>query len=171
MIDRIWQMREGGHTERAHGIPHHGSYSVGKHSYDALSLLLILHPNPSMDLVKAMLWHDVAECWTGDVPAPMKWVYPEVMGPFKAVESALLHNMGVPTITDEDHAWLKACDALEFWLWAHEQLALGNRYVEQNLRQIVPRLERSGWMPIPCQEFYDRSKPDPWQRCKELGDG
>ena len=71
---RVLAAREGGNVLRCHTVPHHGQYSVGKHSYDALSLLLLLHPNPSMNLVKATLWHDCAERFVGDMPAPAKWL-------------------------------------------------------------------------------------------------
>ncbi len=130
-IHRVRAVREGGDTERTHTTPHHGSYSVAEHSWGVATLLAILHPDPSRDLILAGMWHDVHERWTGDTPAPIKWCLGNVANAeLKRLASSIELSLGIDYILNlsfEDLKWLKACDMLEFWLWSTDQLALGNQ--------------------------------------------
>lgn len=132
-IAKIKAMREGGETERVHTLPHHGSYSVGKHSFDALSLLLLLHDNPSVDLIKAVLWHDIAERWIGDMPAPAKWANPRLNFEYEQAEVVINEKIGLGALylnlNEDDRTWLDEVDRLEVMLWALDQLQLGNSNV------------------------------------------
>lgn len=138
-IHKIRAVLEGGKTERTHTTPHHGSYSVAEHSWGVVTLLAILHPNPSRDLILAGLWHDVHERWTGDIPAPAKWclgkvVVDELKRFENAIESSLEINFDLST---EDLKWLKVCDMLEFWLWSVDQIALGNQNANEGRKNAV----------------------------------
>lgn len=124
---RVIQARECSRVERAHTLPHHGSYTNGQHSHDAITLYLILCPEPKMEVIKAIHLHDYGERWCGDIPAPTKWAAPDVGKRLHALESRCLTAMGLGfTISNEDVAWLKGVDSLELWLWAHDQMAMGN---------------------------------------------
>ncbi len=127
-IHKIRAIREGGKTERTHTTPHHGSYSVAEHSWGVATLLAILHPNPSRDLILAGLWHDVHERWTGDIPAPIKWCLGNVArDELKRLSSSIDSSLEINFyLSVKDLEWLKACDMLEFWLWSIDQNALGN---------------------------------------------
>ena len=134
IIHKIRAVREGGKTERTHTTPHHGSYSVAEHSWGVATLLAILHPDPSRNLILAAMCHDVHERWTGDMPAPIKWCLGNVTkDELKRLESSIESSLGIKFyLPAEDLKWLKACDMLEFWLWIMDQRALGNVNVEQN---------------------------------------
>lgn len=127
-IHRVRAVREGGNTERTHTTPHHGSYSVAEHSWGVATLLAILHPDPSKDLILAAMWHDVHERWTGDTPAPIKWCLGKVtIDELKRLENSIDSSLEIDfNLTRGDIAWLKACDMLEFLLWSMDQQALGN---------------------------------------------
>lgn len=127
-IHWVRAIREGGSTERTHTTPHHGSYSVAEHSWGVATLLAILHPNPSSDLILAGMWHDVHERWTGDMPAPIKWCLGNITkDEIKRLEDSIESSLGIKfDLPAEDRKWLKACDMLEFWLWSMDQQALGN---------------------------------------------
>lgn len=128
-IDRILAAREAGHVRRSHTLPYHGDYTVGKHSYDALSLLLLLYPGgaPSLGLIKAVLWHDGGERWVGDMPGPAKW-YDKVLGEaYERAEAKASAAHGFwQEITVEEKNWLDGVDKLELYLWCHDQIAMGN---------------------------------------------
>lgn len=156
---RVLAAREGGNVRRCHTIPHHGEYTVGKHSFDAVSLLLILHPNPSVALIKALMWHDCAERWTGDVPSPAKRKDELFHNALDRLELGELQNWelyeGFIDLTDDDYPWLHAIDQLEFWLWCHEQEALGNKHVTKAHLHVEKLIERlADRMPQPCLDFY-----------------
>ena len=152
---RIRAFREAGNIQRAHTIPHRGSYTNAEHQYNVLSLLLVLHPNPSPELMKAALWHDVGERWTGDVPGSIKYVLPDVRFQMDELEEEFKERLGVPVnLSHEDKQWLRACDKIELWLWACDEAAMGNRNAE-DLRNCIQQdfqLQRVR-LPAPCAEF------------------
>ena len=121
--------RQGGAVERCHTIPHVGSYSNGLHSYNAAQLCLVFHPNPSLDLIKAILDHDVAEFVVGDMPSTMKMMSPAIADELQRVEDQVEERFGLHTyLTLEELRWLKACDLMELYLWTIDQLAMGNNF-------------------------------------------
>lgn len=153
---RVRLLREGGHVQRCHNLPHHGEYSVAAHSWHVAILLMVLHPNPSKELLLAALTHDVAERWTGDVPAPAKWASPKLKDHLDALEGGIEIALGIASqLTTEEQRWLKACDLLELELWCMDQIALGNKValkVQQNITLWYNQNWRS-W-PEPVRVFY-----------------
>ncbi len=133
IIHKVRAVREGGSVERAHTIPHHGTYSIAEHSWGVATLLAILHPTLSKDLLIASIWHDVNERWTGDIPGSIKWCLgnvtnDEIKRLAYSIDSSLeiFFNLSL-----EERQWLKACDMLEFWLWSIDQQALGNSNADE----------------------------------------
>ena len=124
---RVIMLRECSKVERCHTVPHHGSYTDGQHSFDMAMLYLTLCPEPTMTGLKAILAHDLGERWTGDMPAPVKWADGEMSKRFQALENQCLSRLGFRLeIGITDMLWLRSLDALELWLWAHDQMAMGN---------------------------------------------
>ena len=64
--------RESVAVRRAHIMYTARHYDIAQHCYNMAAMLMLLHPNPSAELIKAVLFHDVAERWTGDMPATAK---------------------------------------------------------------------------------------------------
>lgn len=128
LSELVQEIREGGHTERAHTLPHHGSYSVAAHSWHVAMLVVCLHPDPSAALLKACLTHDVPERWVGDTPAMAKWTLNPALGKeLKATEAAVEKMLGIDwELTPTEKLWLNACDVLEFMLWCDDQIKMGN---------------------------------------------
>lgn len=146
--------REAGRVERCHTTFHFGSDSNGQHSYNVANLILLLHPDPSLDLIRAALWHDVAERFTGDVPASFKRQAPAVKQAMKAAEAEIEQHYGLEVpLPDRERAWLKAADKLEFYLWAEEQVALGNAYLVPKRDQARRDLLTAEGIPEAVREF------------------
>lgn len=151
--------REAGRVERCHTLPHHGSYTNGQHTHDATSLLFLLHPKPSLRLVRALHFHDVAERWVGDMPAPAKKIDDLGQAVHRA-EAAVMKQLGHDyKLTKNERRWLKAVDTVEFYLWCADQVAMGNQHVAINLATVVKWMDKmdlpeqvevflaaSGWM-------------------------
>ena len=156
LLERIRSLREAGNVKRVHTIPAVGdiTYTVASHSWNAISLLYTLHPDPSHDLVKALLWHDCAERWMGDLPSPAKIYNPELKASYEAVEEAVLKatKLSVP-IDEEDTNWLKSIDTLEFWLWCEDQQNMGNKNVINAQDQVFAILASEDWIPTPVKQF------------------
>ncbi len=135
----IVQSRAGGRTERCHNIPHHGSYNVAAHSWGVAMLLYYIWPDDFPRLAIYCLAHDVPEAWVGDIPSPTLKYTPGLKSVVENLEVRLLYRIALRSTTElsrEDEAKVRACDQLEFWLWAKEQQAFGNRYVQEAITEI-----------------------------------
>lgn len=134
LATRVVQTRSGGRVERCHGIPHQGSYNNAAHSWGVAMLLHAIWPEDFGRLALNCLSHDVAEAWVGDVPAPTMRYVPGLRQQLGALEGRLCEALGLPredAMAPEDHAKLKACDRLEFWLWCREQRLMGNSFAAE----------------------------------------
>lgn len=125
-------------VKRCHTFPIIGEYTNAQHQYNATMLLMLLHPAPTMRLVRAVMTHDTPERWSGDPPASGKWLNPELAAQVELTEQRCAQRLGLDEqLTPEDVSWLQGVDKLELLMWSLEQQALGNRYavkVESNLR-------------------------------------
>lgn len=139
LVYRILMYRECTKTNRCHTVPYLGEpYSVGKHTMDALVLLLTFYPQASKDLIVALMFHDFPERWIGDLPAPAKWFNADLKKEYEVTERVVIDRKKIPSpsLTVEEARWLDIVDRLEFWCWCHDQIALGNRNVEGAYEQI-----------------------------------
>jgi 5'-deoxynucleotidase YfbR-like HD superfamily hydrolase len=160
-IARAKVLREASRVQRCHTTSIHGTYTVGQHSYGAVNLLLCLHPNPSVNLIKAVLWHDVHERYLGDIPGPAKWMNGEFTKLYEQMAAQIERTCGIEIrLEPDERCWLDAVDKTELLVWAKEQLAMGNT----NAASILGNL--ASWFanhPIPVQvkkfiEEYDISR-------------
>lgn len=170
---QILALREAANVQRCHTIQYDGSYDIAKHSYNALNLLLILFPEtipPSLSLIKAVLWHDIPERWTGDVPSPAKWSSPILKNALQSIEARIFKKLELnkcfENLTKNEKTWLRGVDLLELYLWVIEQLEGGNRLVFGIKRRIdnVFRTEPESF-PKEILEFVEAFR---WQRLPEV---
>ena len=153
LAKRVIQTRAGGRVERCHTIPHTGSYSVAAHSWGVAMLMFYLWPEDFPRLAAHCLSHDVPEAWVGDIPSPMLRYNPELKKRVEMVEAHIAADLGLPSefgLSSEDYAKLKACDALEFWLWSREQIDMGNRFAIDGLHEVERHFAES---PLPTNAW------------------
>lgn len=177
-VDRILAAREGAAVERVHTAPHHGSYPNGQHSFNIIMMLFILHPNPTVKLLRAAATHDLAERWSGDVPGSILAIDEALRREVKRVEEDYSRRWGfhVPDLDKDEEAWLKSLDRLELWLWCIDQLALGNQHtlaIEEDcrawlqsspcvppvLRAIVEEIAAGGWRRLRYDDVPELGAP------------
>lgn len=157
-------MREGGNVRRCHTVPHQGEYTNGKHSYDAVNLLLVLHPDPSVNLIKAVLWHDCAERFVGDMPSVVGKYNPELYKQYLVTEEKVqqLTELELPKLTPEEANWLLAVDKLELWMWCQDQFFFGNLHIDAMRISLMHWFEAYGHqLPEPVLEFFNAYR---WKR-------
>lgn len=167
LINQISAAREGGAVERCHATPHIGTYNNAQHCYGAVSLILILHPNPSVNLIRAVQFHDVAERWLGDVPATGK------TGPLRSeyeeAEAAIQMDLNLmPLLDEEDHRWLRAVDLLDLWLWTREQLYYGNSAADEIRQRCERALDQDFHTPSPVFTVLDWLRDQPHKRLSSV---
>lgn len=157
----VQRFRECSRVERSHTTPHHGSYTVGQHSFDMLTLLIALYPDCRKELMLAVMFHDFAERWTGDIPSPAKASDGEFGKKLAQIELKVTRTLGLQIKLEEmERFWLKGLDVVEYLLWAKEQLALGNQNVQTSIASTLVWL-RHNQIPTPLAEFVNKHQ---WTR-------
>lgn len=68
--ERVKFLREASDVQRLHVIRTIGEYSNGHHSFNMLAMLRLLFPDAPIELIWAILEHDIPERLIGDVPSP-----------------------------------------------------------------------------------------------------
>ena len=162
-MDRAQALLEGGLTQRLHATPHLQPYTVAEHSWGMAMLLLALHPGPRTQLLWACLTHDVAERWTGDVPATAKWHMPGIGEALDKAERHINEHLQfehAQQLPAEDHAWLKALDLAELWVYCRRETAMGNRLVEPISAKCYAILGE-GWVPAPVARWVAQRYTQP----------
>lgn len=174
LVTNSLRAREGAAVERCHTTPHHGSYSVGSHSFGMLLLLRDLYPvAPPCALTWAIVQHDLAERWTGDLPGCVGGPWPRLKNEMnkatEEVESVIDPSGTMTSVTSEELKWLKALDKLELFLWCEDQVALGNRHVEFMHKWLDNYFAAEAHaMPLEVSKFY---RSFCWRRTQDVRPG
>lgn len=159
-LERLQAVREAATVQRCHTARHYGSYDIAQHSFGVASIILCLHPNPSVELLKAGLWHDVHERWTGDIPQTVKEIEQTLTDSIEAMENSysryLISNVGkgLLELKNDDLFWLIGADMLDLWLWAdeHSNDSAGVRYIREHVQR---RIFNSTFIPDEISDALD----------------
>jgi len=155
-LQRILLAIEGGRVKRCHCFPTNSDPTIGLHIFNALSLLLILCPDPSINMIKALQFHDMGERFLGDLPAPAKFNCPVLKEIYEGEEKSILMKYGMlPILDDRERNWIHAVDMLEFFIFINYELNLGNNYARQRLARITRMLDKAE-LPKPIKDFYNK---------------
>ena len=93
-MNDLFNMIRGGAIKRYHTLEIIGEQSVASHSWGVAMILQYLDPNVSKEAILRALTHDVAELFTGDVPAPVKWDNPDLVEVLKRIEDKYESDKG-----------------------------------------------------------------------------
>ena len=130
-MTRLDFFRAAGEVKRCHTERTVRTQTNAQHSWGVATILLLVHPEASAEMLRAALWHDVSERAIGDIPSPVKWASPEMHEAITALEDAVNEKWDVMPagLSSAERALLKFCDAFEFYLWAREEMAMGNTFM------------------------------------------
>lgn len=87
------------------------------HSARMCMLILDLHPAPTVELLEAVLHHDMPEAITGDVPYGAKQRWPELKEALDWAEAETATDYELGYSSDP---FIKLVDRLDAYIWAHE---------------------------------------------------
>lgn len=163
--EQVAILREASHVERGHTIPHHGSYTVGQHSLDMMSLAWLLMPVVTRNVMLAIMFHDFPERWTGDMPGPTKLGEPMLAKAMAKIEARIEKNMGWRIeLTEDERVWVQALDKLECFLWANDQLRMGNANANAIIGNLAAWFNRTQ-LPTPIADFLNQYR---WTRTPDV---
>jgi 5'-deoxynucleotidase YfbR-like HD superfamily hydrolase len=163
-IDKVLRARQAGGVRRCHTTPHHGEYKNSEHSCQMLLLLDVLNPKAPLRLWRAILYHDLHEFYTGDVPGSVGSIDLELRAAFESAGEIVSEHFGwsVPDLSEDERRWLKALDKLELYLWCHDELNMGNDHVTPILDLLLRWFdENKVSVPYTVRSFVNRFE---WRR-------
>jgi 5'-deoxynucleotidase len=134
-------------TQRYHTNPHLAriGQTLADHAHGVASLIGLLHPSPSADLLLAALWHDVGEAVVGDLPSPYRRLHPQVAALHARTEELAAKALRRPTtLADDDEAWLRLADGAEAIIFCahHKPELLSRPDWAAHLQDTIARAER-----------------------------
>lgn len=134
-LNRIQPLRKAGYIKRYHTVPTIGdSQTVSAHSWGVATLINEIWPDATKQVLLASLYHDVAEVLTGDMPATVKWKYPDFAAALERVEKLAEDELDLEfALSVREKRQLKIADMLELMLYAGEQIRIGNMHFREVL--------------------------------------
>lgn len=138
-IERVKLYRKGLNVERMHTVAHITPYNNGSHSANAALIAIELCYINGMDcysVIKYMLMHDIAEGYTGDIPANVKVDNPELKKVLDKVEKQW-EERNLPHMPDlhGDEVFIaKAADLIELGMYCIDEIRMGN---EDNMLPVL----------------------------------
>ena len=132
MNEFVLMTRRAGAVERYHTERTLMRQTVAEHSYNVANIVLELAgEHVTTNLLRAALHHDIAEQYTGDIPAPAKVEWPSLHMALQEIERAFHDGAEVSyELTTEEQTLLKWADALELLYYCLEERAMGNTAIE-----------------------------------------
>jgi len=130
MMDVTKSLRFAGLVKRYHTWPVLREQTVAEHTWHVLRIYDKLFGLPSVDVVRAVMYHDVGEVRTGDAPFPVKRDNPDLKAAYDRVEAehrfALLADDPESRLSADEIRHLKICDLVEMWEFGMEEVLKGN---------------------------------------------
>lgn len=129
MNKQMQKIYDAGSVLRYHTTRTIQQQTVADHS-GRVAKLLAVNFNVSCELLRAALVHDVAEVYTGDIPATFKWAAEDVAKQIAEWEHKIDETLGIAvSLTETERRVLKLCDLGELCLFAMSEVKLGNTYM------------------------------------------
>ena len=147
-LSDYWLAYRAGKVNRIHTEPGIHQENLAEHSHGVAMCLILLHPNPHGNLLKAALLHDLGEFKTGDIPSPAKKASVEIEKWCEDQQNAFFSSIGVafPELSKQDSIALHIADKFDFAMWAYYEWLRGSRitktYVEMTKRMVYEAEEK-----------------------------
>jgi 5'-deoxynucleotidase YfbR-like HD superfamily hydrolase len=123
-------IRRGGGVRRYHCYRVIAEDTVASHSWGVATIVDKLYGgNPPVHLLRAALYHDIAEYEVGDIPSPAKQALPEEGRKMLADwERAYEHSIGVhiDNLSEAESKVLKFADCYDGYTYCQEEAFRGN---------------------------------------------
>lgn len=146
-IERLNIYRKGLSVERCHTVPHIIPYNNGFHSCNAALIaheLCVLNNLNSASSIRYMLLHDIAEGYTGDIPANVKVNNPDLKSELDLIE-ARWERLNIPDMPDlsiQEKRISKVADIVELGMYCLSELKLGNKNMIFVLTNVIVYLNK-----------------------------
>jgi 5'-deoxynucleotidase YfbR-like HD superfamily hydrolase len=127
--------RLAGQLKRYHVWPHIQPQTVASHSWNLLRIYFSITHQPDEHVVYHMIFHDIGEISTGDLPYPVKKDNPMLKEQVDLIEQKSYYrqlqywNAYQPVVlTEEDKILVKQIELIEMAEWGMDEMNLGNSH-------------------------------------------
>lgn len=153
-FERLTALRKSGQVVRWHVEPHWvgDRQNVGLHTFGVLLNLVAIADIPLRpELLKAALYHDLAEQAVGDVPLTTK-IRLGLTEDLDELETEILAAAGFdPDLTTYEKRLLLAADRLEHCFVMTEQYLIGNLFMLTPMARILALEVNTSWAKVTAQ--------------------
>jgi 5'-deoxynucleotidase YfbR-like HD superfamily hydrolase len=166
-VKRIKFAREAACVIRSHAASGNVRDSVGLHSFNMVTMLLILYPEASRDLILACVKHDLPERITGDMPSPAKKGGIQRNAAQEDTEYnlnfALFGSHEEAYLNAEDLKWFKGLDMLEYYCYLKDELMSGNMGITAKVKRLEESISKSSHLyAVEVVNAFYLIKEDSW---------
>lgn len=142
---------------RYHTWPMLRRETVAEHTWHVLVLWDRLFGMPQPLVVRQVLYHDVGEMYTGDIPFPVKRDHPALGEMVSDLEVDARNLMGVPMppLAPPDKWRLRVCDLIDMLEVGYRERMMGNKFatpIIDGTHAEVMRMCHVGCEGVPAQE-------------------
>lgn len=124
--------RLAGDVKRYHTWPVIRQQTNADHSWNCLRIYTQIWGVPSFKVMLHLMFHDLGELGTGDIPFPLKRNNPALKEALDAEEVSARLRMGIVLwgLDDVERLRVKLCDLLEMNEYGHVERKLGNAFAQ-----------------------------------------
>lgn len=133
----LTELRFGGNVSRYHCERTIRTQRVSEHSH-GVAVILCFITEPSVNLLKAALFHDLNEKRVGDMPAPIKWANPKIQEFLDEAGKKADKELEISVkLSAVEETLLKIADYLEAAFFCLEERTMGNCYVNPIMANLI----------------------------------
>lgn len=153
-----YNLRCAGNVTRYHTWPTITKQTIADHTFHVLRLLRQLYPEiVGVNVIDYVIWHDLAEISTGDLPYPIKKDNPKLAELIKQIESDWYARFSMDdlAVDEEDIHAVKICDLVEMAEFAMHEFRLGNCFAAPIYKRVAEALRQMG-IPKSVEDYIER---------------
>ncbi len=134
---------KGGTVERFHTRPLIHKQNNAEHQYGVVTIAALLDPDISKQSLLRMLWHDVHEGQTGDIPYYSKLNWPDLKVALTKAEAELdsRYNLLPEFSTEQDKITLKLAEYFDVLIFCSKETYLGNKEFFITIQECVDLID------------------------------
>jgi 5'-deoxynucleotidase YfbR-like HD superfamily hydrolase len=128
-------IRLAGQIRRYHTWPIVGQQSVAEHCWQILRIYLSITNTPDLHMIQHIMFHDIGEHSTGDIPYPVKRDNPVLKEQMEflelksqATQMEYWNSFRQTVLSDTDKAFFKQIELVEMAEFGLDQVTIGNNH-------------------------------------------
>lgn len=142
LFEKLKIIYNGGMVKRYHNRPVLHIQNNAEHQYMVASIACLLYPKISAQLLKNVLWHDIYEYETGDMPWAIKRANTDIKAAIVRIEKQSKEKYGLTReLTKIEHSLLKLSEYFECMTFCIHERKLGNQEYNNSFWDCMEQVE------------------------------